>query len=431
MHRIATMVVLAGLTACGPSGIASSVGDVESESQADDDSGDGDGDSGDGDGDSGDGDGDSGDGDGDSGDGESGDGDGDGEPDLPPIECEPLIDGNVVLDENSTAADFAALECVTQITGNLEISHTEAVDLSFLSSLVSVGGTVEINGNDALLDLAGLDALEHVGGPLFIYYNDGIESLAGLGSLHSMHGLLVKNNTSLVSVAGLSGDIHLHAFDESAADFVRIAINNNQDLKSLDGLADITSLTVELPLRIEIEDNEQLGGDLFGLSGFVSDEQQLSLQVTNNALDSLAGLEALTTAMNIHLLGPHGDFTSLAGLDNLTIVTETLRIGDCICVNGEVDSECDTDFGLELLESLDGLESLVEVGELIIWGNESLADISGLASLAHAGDVDISSNPLLPAMAVTNLLAGIEVTGAAFNQGNGTGNDPICGFIPQ
>jgi hypothetical protein len=139
----------------------------------------------------------------------------------------------------------------------------------------------------------------------------------------------------------------------------------------------------------------------------------------------------LTTARSITLLGPGGDFTSLAGLDNLTTVFEELTIGACLCINGDVNSECATDFGLELLESLDGLESLVEVGDLTIWGNLALADITGLSSLATVGDLDISENPVLPAMAVADLLAGVEVTGALSNHSNGDGEEPICGFIPQ
>lgn len=340
-----------------------------------------------------------------------------------------MIDGSVYLHELSQPADFAELDCVEEITGDLELDSTIVSNLAFLSSLVRVGGSVRIHDNDALLDLTGLDALEQVGGSLSIDYNDSLLSLAGLGSLHSLHGLVVSRNWSLTSVAGLSGALHLHAADP--ATHAQIRISENPVLTALDGLADITDLTVELPLRLEIADNEQLVGDLFGLSNVVSDAQQLHLTLTNNALDSLVGLEALTTVVDIELLGQRGDFPSLAGLDNLTTVTGELRIGECACINPEVDSRCEHDYGLELLESLDGLESLVEVGSLYIWGNESLIDIDGLSNLASADDVTIAENPVLPAMAVADLLAGVEITGMLSAHTNGGGIEPTCGFIPQ
>jgi hypothetical protein len=341
-----------------------------------------------------------------------------------------LLDGSVLLDETSIPADFAALGCVEEITGDLEIVSTTVGNLAFLSSLVRVGGELRLSGNDALLDLTGLDALEDIGGRLSVNYNDGLLDLSGLGSLHSLQSLSVVGNSALISVAGLNGPIHLHVSDPEAV-LVRISISNNDALTSLDGLADITSLTVERPLWLSIEHNDQLGGDLFGLSNLVSDEQQLHLFITDNALDSLEGLEGLTSAESIALLGLGSDFISLVGLDNLTTVAGDLTIGACLCIGGEVQSECATDFGLELLESLDGLESLVEVGQLNIWGNEALADIDGLSSLASVGDLFIEENPTLSPMAVTSLLAGVEVTGMLSANANGDGEEPICGFIPQ
>jgi hypothetical protein len=403
----AVLATVFGLVGCGPSGIVSSGGDA-SESDG---------------GDPADGDGDPGDGDGD----EPGDGDVDEPPDLPAA-CEPVIDDWVWLHESSSPAEFAALSCVEEITGNLLIESTTVGDLAFLSSLVRVGRDLKIEFNDGLLDLTGLNALEQVGGELSITSNDSLLSLEGLDSLHSVHGLSVLGNDSLPSVAGLSGPLHLHAFEQ--ATHVRIEISSNHALTSLDGLADITGLTTALPLELHIVYNSQLGGDLFGLSNLVSDEQQLDLLIDDNPLDSLVGLEALTTAANVRLFGPDGHFTSLAGLDNLTTVTGELRIGECTCLLPEVNPDCYADAGFELLESLDGLESLVEVGSLYIWGNESLVAIDGLSNLASAGDVTITENPVLPAMAVTDLLARVEITGMLSTDMNGNGVEPMCSIFP-
>jgi hypothetical protein len=425
MRRVFNFGVIGLLAGCGPSGIVSTGDDSTSGSEA------GDGDPGDGDPGDGDGDGDPGDGDGDPGDGDPDDETETGPPppDLPAQECQPVIDGSVELDEFSTQASFDLLSCVTQITGDLDIKKTTAADLSFLSSLQHVGGTLYISGNGNLTDLTGLDALEHVGATIRVSYNSSLVDLTGLGSLHEFNELAVNGNAALTSVAGLGGAIHLHAV--GLEDHVRIAFIANSALTSLDGLAGITSLTVELPLYLVIKDNYQLGGDMFGLAGWIADEHELSLALTNNALASLEGLEALTTATVIDLLGPGSNFTSLAGLDNLQTVTQMLRIGECICINPEVDSHCQTPFGLDLIESLDGLSSLAEVGLLTIWGNAVLNNIDALANLAIVEELSITENPALPAEAVASLLAGIEVTGSATTHENGGGQDPHCGFIPQ
>jgi hypothetical protein len=430
MTRTRAISLACLLAACGGSDPVDEVGHNETDTSTgdgdDDPSGDGDDDpSGDGDDDpSGDGDDDpSGDGDDDpSGDGDddpSGDGDDDPSGDGDGNDCLPLlIDGSVVLNQDSTPADFAALECVEEITGNLDIQSTEVADLHFAASLVRVGGRLRILSNHQLSTLAGLDQLEEIGGALAIDNNQSLTSLEGLGSLRELARLSIARNDALLSVAGFAGDLHFRDANPEA-ETVWITIDANDSLLSLDGFAGLSSLTADLPLNLTIRANPQLGGTLVGFAEFVHDDLQLGLVIHDNALDSLTGLEALTHVRHLRLYGPGGHYTSLHGLDNLTHITEVLQVGRCH--TNPLDSHTFHDQGLAYLETLAGLESLVEVGGLSIWGNLALTSINALANLETAGWVSIHENPVLSQAEATELFADVEVLGGLLIDYNGLG----------
>src|SRR5262245_22135847 len=52
------------------------------------------------------------------------------------IECNPVIEGDVLLDADTDQATFDSLACVEHITGDLALVHTTVDDIEFLSSLV-------------------------------------------------------------------------------------------------------------------------------------------------------------------------------------------------------------------------------------------------------------------------------------------------------
>ena len=336
-------------------------------------------------------------------------------------ECEQTTvhEGSVLLDQSSTPADFDALVCVERITGDLEIKQANVGDLEFLSALIQVDGDVEVRNNPGLSDLHGLEALEHVGGALSIISNGALIDLEGLSSLHELGGVMIAQNPVLSSVAGLQGDWHLHP-PTPQANTIWFSIQNNGQLASLDGLAEVSIADAELPISISITDNAALVGDLLGLAGIVESDVEIGLTITNTPLESLVGLEGLIHARWLMLLGTANQYTSLVGLDNLVSV-ELLHIG--ICNDPEA-------YNHHELASLDGLESLEEIGQLQIWGNLELVDIDALAGVETIELVMISENPKLSQNAVDSWIADVEVTGRSYIQGNGTGQPPTCGFIP-
>jgi hypothetical protein len=121
----------------------------------------------------------------------------------------------------------------------------------------------------------------------------------------------------------------------------------------------------------------------------------VALAITETPITDLHGLEQLESvgALQLSLLPTLVDITALRGLR--LVEDEGLRIWDT-----------------RALRSLDGLESLERVGQLIITGNTELESLDGLAALRRVdGDVTIHSNARLTREEIDALLARIEVGG--------------------
>jgi len=79
-----------------------------------------------------------------------------------------------------------------QLEGNVEINGIDITNLDGLDILISLGGVLEIFGNDALTSLSGLENLTSIGGDLSIRSNDALTSLTGLdnidaGTIENLH----------------------------------------------------------------------------------------------------------------------------------------------------------------------------------------------------------------------------------------------------
>lgn len=121
-------------------------------------------------------------------------------------QCPP---GDVTLTTQEEVNTFVATypNC-TEIIGSLTIgnpgSTSDVTDLTGLDALTSVGGSLDIEQNNALISLTGLDALTSLGGFLWIRYNASLTTLTGLDVLTSLDGTLrITGNASLTSLTGL------------------------------------------------------------------------------------------------------------------------------------------------------------------------------------------------------------------------------------
>jgi Receptor L domain len=99
--------------------------------------------------------------------------------------------------------DLTALSHLRRVTGTLRISDSpELDDLSGLENLSSVGA-LELSDNVGLTSLSGLEGLSFAG--RVVLHHNGIYNAAGLSALHEVGDLVVTENRRLNSLNGLQG----------------------------------------------------------------------------------------------------------------------------------------------------------------------------------------------------------------------------------
>jgi len=159
------------------------------------------------------------------------------------------------------------------------ISLTDDVDLSGLSGLTSLGGSLSIISNAALTHLSGLSGLTAVGGDLAIQSNIALTDLSGLSGLTAVGYLNIQNNAALTDLSGLSG---LTAVGS-------LTIHSNAALTNLSGLSGLTAVGGDLAIQSNIALT-----DLSGLNNITSVTDQLHIAF-NDTLTDLGGLSGLTS----------------------------------------------------------------------------------------------------------------------------------------
>ncbi len=119
----------------------------------------------------------------------------------------------------------------TEIEGDIHIEGDDITNLNGLNVLTSIGGHLEIKGNDALPSLTGLDNVAWIGGDLVIPYNNALTSLTGLENITSIGGNLnIYGNDALPSLTGLENMTSIGG---------DLGIKSNDVLSSLAGLDNI------------------------------------------------------------------------------------------------------------------------------------------------------------------------------------------------
>ena len=263
---------------------------------------------------------------------------------------------------------------------NLEISGNSITDLSALSNLVSIEGSLNIEFNTSLTSLAGLENLNSLQS-LNIYGNTDLTNLIGLGSLSSVDwSIWIYNNDVLVSLVGLENLSSVgESFKIEANDVLAsltglgnlgsvgysLTITDNQALNSLTSLQNLSSVG-----DLVIHNNTALTS-LIGLGNLSSIGE--GVQISNNSgLTSLAGLEGISSLNASFVINNNDGLTSLAGLENLNWLQQYLEI-----------------YLNDGLTSLEGLESLISVGEgLFINGNSNLSVCNALAVCQYLQSYD-------------------------------------------
>ncbi len=285
-------------------------------------------------------------------------------PSLPPLvagDCVPVaacpettvFTGDVVI---AKAEDVAALACVHELRGDLDVFDLEIKNLIGLERLERVRGSIRLTTNPGLNDLSGLCGLVAVdarmdgtGGDLGIDGNSTLTDLNGLARLEHVAGKLsIRDNPALVSMRGL---ISLNSVG------VDIKVRSNPALESLRGLE---LLTVGPAITV------------YG----------------NGSIVDLCGLHGLTMVDSLDVVG-NGGLQTLWGAHHLERATVEVYIG-----------------GNDALVDLVGLQSLSDVPHLKVRHNAALQSLAGLDALAAVKALEVSENDaLLDWQAPAKLLA--------------------------
>ncbi len=214
--------------------------------------------------------------------------------------------------------------------GDVELKTQEEVAAFNCSEVMGNLLIGDYDNEDDVRDLTPLLELTSIGGYLSIGGSAVLKSLDGLNNVSTVGGNLTFNyNPSLESLDAL----------ESLTSVGGLYIQRNDALDSLVGLEGVTSVDVSILIR------------------------------DNAVLESLAGLDSVSSIGNYLLIDDNVALRSMAGLENLASVGNFVRI-----------------VGNTSLESLTSLERLASVeGGLIIESNDALVSLSGLEGLASIG----------------------------------------------
>ncbi len=303
--------------------------------------------------------------------------------------------------------DLSGLSSLVRIEGDLSITAntlfgaTIPSNLEGFNNLESIGGDFRFNvgfpGPDSFFSFEGLDKLTSIGGSfIFIGEAPSFEDFTGLESLTSVEGDLRFTFFSVEDFVGLSGlkkiggEIELFGTGETR-------------FTGLSALESVGGFT--LPSSASVP-------DFMGLESLKIIDGPLSIFGGDGGVISFRGLENLETITGDVTLEFEDDFEGWEGLGNLR------RIGGSFLTFGSFD-----DFsGLESLEevgsllvgnpqSLQGLEQLRLVqGTVSIEGTDRLTDISALKDLALVGgDFVLTGNlQLSDCCAVSDVISKVE-----------------------
>lgn len=342
---------------------------------------------------------------------------------------------DLVLAENPTLVRLTGTTVLASVPGDLLVFDNDGLELDFqlFDALTSVGGNLEIVGNDAIRSVLGFDALTEVCGHLWIRENGALNLIGDHYFLAHVGGALVIEDNPALSIlrdfdslydVGLSGDPTL------GEDLFRVAGN-----PLLTGLLGPINTVVEVG-AIEVEGNGLAStlGDPIGLFGALAAVRGDISVINNDAIDmSLVNLGAVggdvvisgndaLIALTIALgdgvvsgdlrIADHGELTGIVFGDGLTDVAGALRIEQNSSLVGLAAPEQLERAGSLAFEDLPDLvtvgdwKDLVTVdGDLTIRGTAALVDLEGLDDVEEiGGSLRVEENSALTSLAALTAL---------------------------
>ena len=262
------------------------------------------------------------------------------------VQAETCAQANWLLNTQSQVDFLGSLNC-TRVDGDLTITGSSITSLSALSQLTSLGGDLDIAGNDSLLNLSGLGSMTSISGNLNIGNNAAMESICALENVTEVGGdLSVTSNGYLrngyYDAAYCSWDLSSVGGD--------IVFEDNIRLQELGFLRSLTVHSGSLTIRNSAASlsNFQhgfsltsVGGDLVIESNGAENLYELrnlnsvggSLLITGNNLDSLEDLIGLVSVGGSLTISSNDLLRHVGGLVNLQTVGGSLTVQDNLSLN--------------------------------------------------------------------------------------------------
>jgi hypothetical protein len=346
--------------------------------------------------------------------------------------------GELVID---TQAELDELVDVAVVRGHLEIRG--AADLSPLTCLMRIEGTLSIIQNPLLVTLSGLENLTEISGDSVIVENRSLTNIEALASVRSIHGdVTVEDNPRLptcqvenlletIGSANIAGAVSIARNDDLAVcaecggEYVvptgrDSMIESHETLERLRGYTLVTGSELSIsgirdlsPLecltRIDVGNTEIWYLDATDAHGLEALTEVTGSFGFGGFIESLRGLDSLTrVGQTLWFSGPR--FRDMSGLESLVEVGGQLALSVAELENIEALSNVERLGGLLLagaqVQTLAGLENLVAIeydmvdsdyGNLELIGNTALRSLRALANLQRvSGDLVLEDNPNLP-----------------------------------
>lgn len=280
--------------------------------------------------------------------------------------------------------------CLGEVSGRLQLWNFPGELPTELRSLQKVG-VLDVKSLGAS-SLTGLDCVREAGG-IYIHHSENLKDLSKIAGVTVSSFVVLIDNQNLVDAS----DISIVPSSEPA----RLDVYNNMSLAVLPFVASETSVD-----SIDIQGNPKLES-LDPIAGFRVGQAGAMLHLENNsALKSIAPLSGIMETMPFKSITLHDlpALDSLSGLDGLRSV-ETLSIMDAPLVKNLAELS-DLQLanrlvlaGMPLLADLQGLGDALEVGSLELGACGSLgihsASLDGLDGVLEIGQLLLINSPSL------------------------------------
>lgn len=291
--------------------------------------------------------------------------------------------------QNTTLTDFSGLDALETINGNVVIDNISGNNINFLSGFTMIEGNLVIQNNTALTNLTALNTLTHLDGSLEIKNNDALTTLSGLDNIiaNTISNLVIENNDNLSACNMNAVCIYL------ANDWPATISGNDTGCDTISEVEGTCNIA-ECPPG-DVEFNSQAELDYFilqypnctQLNGAVTIYGAVSQDITNlNALQNITHVEGILDIKyteitnfeglnNLETTGSHlsilyNDYLiDFQGMDNLNFIGGNFEV-----------------FNNDSLQSFHGLESLTSIYEGIsVVYNPLIVNFNGLNNLTEIG----------------------------------------------